>query len=564
MTDRRRVLILGLDGATWTVLDPWVGDGSLPNLAALRARGVWGPLESTIPPLTPPAWTSFLTGKNPGRHGVFHFAVPDERTVDLAAGTPTIVDGRSIRSATLWDILGHHGRRLVTINVPMSYPPRPVNGVMVTCLLTPPDAPTFTYPPELSALLVDYQIDLDRFIGDKPFARDGQGPRPKRVIEPSVELVAEFEAMEERRARTALDLMRAEPWEVFTVVFSAPDRMGHYLWPYHRSDDLDGSPQASAIHEAIARFYRRLDEWIGELVAEAGPDVDIVVLSDHGMGPAFRRIVHWNAWLYRRGLVALEAATARRSLDGWLLRFGLPRDRLGRLVRRLPGLGRSRAVEALRRAPTARIDLVRSHAYFVRIFDPVGGIRVNAEGPERERLIGELLEALPSVVDPATGRPIVRRAARREECFDGPYAGLMPDVIVVMDEAYGTSDRVAAYSATVTDRPAVDDPGTHRIDGVLVLAGPDVAARPEPVVGPRIVDVAPTVLHLLGLPIPDDMDGRVLVELLAPPARDRDPVRSAPLPRWPSEEEAVPLDERGEAGETDEVRERLRSLGYVE
>lgn len=561
----KRVLILGLDGATWTILDRWIKDGTLPNLARLRERGAWGPLASTIPPLTPPAWASFLTGKNPGRHGVFHFAEVDARTSDIAAGTPTIVDARSIQSPTLWDVLGHAGRRIVTMNTPMSYPPRPVNGVMVTCLLTPPDAPAFTWPVELTPFLREsgYRIDLDRFIDEKPFARDEQGEKPKRTVEASVELVREFESMEEIRAQTALDMMRTEPWDVFTIVFTAPDRMGHYMWSHHLPEDLDGSPEATAIQAAIQAFYRRLDGLMGEIVQEAGPDATVVVLSDHGMGPMFRRHVQWNDWLHRRGLITV-AGGSTASPDALLLRLRLPRDRIGRLLKRIPILRRSRVVERARRAKTARIDLDRSQAYYVRLFDPVGGIRVNAQGAERDALIDRLLTDLRTANDPATGRPIVSQADRREKFFDGPHVSRLPDIIIVMDESLGSSDRLSSYSALVTDRPGVGDPGAHRIDGVLIVAGPDVEPRPEPLAGASIVDVAPTVLHLAGLPVSEGMDGRVLTEVLTASAADRPVGRIPEGERWPSDAEAVFVETGRAAEDDDQVRERLRALGYVE
>jgi predicted AlkP superfamily phosphohydrolase/phosphomutase len=242
----------------------------------------------------------------------------------------------------------------------------------------------------------------------------------------------------------------------------------------------------------------------------------------------------------------------------------LPRDRIGRLLRRVPFLGRSRVVERARRAKTARIDLDRSKAYYVRLFDPVGGIRVNARGAEREALIERLLEELRQAPDPATGKPIVTRAGRREELFDGPNVGRLPDIILVMDESLGSSDRLSSYSALVTDRPGVGDPGAHRIDGVFIAAGPEVAARPEPLDDASIVDVAPTVLHLAGLPVPDTMDGRVLTSILTTEAAGR-PVERAPEgERWPSDAEARFVESaRADEGE-DQVRERLRALGYVE
>src|SRR5688572_20922367 len=291
-----RVLIIGLDGATWTVLLPWMEDGSLPNLARLRAEGSWGDLMSTIPPLTAPAWSTFLTGKNPGKHGVFHFIPLDDaaETEDLQqkADKIDVVDARSIQSATLWDILAHHDRKVGAINVPMSYPARPVNGFMITCLLTPPQASIFTYPPELSKQLTDYQIDLDRFIDEKPFARDVSGARKKRIVKPSLQLVKEFEEMEEKRARAALDLMTTQHWDTFMVVFTATDRMGHYLWPYHQKPSEGASEEHQALYQAVHNLYKRLDAHIGELIQQAGENTTVFVMSDHGMGPIYHKNTH--------------------------------------------------------------------------------------------------------------------------------------------------------------------------------------------------------------------------------------------------------------------------------
>ncbi|RPI35103.1 MAG: hypothetical protein EHM70_00745 [Chloroflexota bacterium] len=564
MSNRNKVLIIGLDGATWTVLAPWIEDGSLPNLAALRRQGSWGELRSTIPPLTAPAWSSFITGKNPGKHGVFHFVALDDDPETTAGGKPEIVDGRSIKSPTLWDILGHHGRKMGAINVPMSYPPRPVNGFMITCLLTPPNAPAFTYPPELSKRLDGYQIDLDRFIEQKPFARDLAGERQKRVVKPSLQLVKEFYEMEEKRAQTALELMESEPWDAFMVVFTATDRMGHYLWPYHRTSDLDGSQESQELHEAIYRFYVRLDEHIGELVSKAGSDTEVIIMSDHGMGPIYSKNTHWNNWLYKKGYIQIEKSSANTP-DAWMLRLGLSRDRIRRLVRRIPGLSSSKVIQKAKTAQTASIDFKQSKAYYVRIFDPVGGIRINAQGKERQALCDELMKAVAGIIDPDTGKPIVRQVMRREDCFNGPYAADMPDIILVMQPEYGSSDRLSNYSAIVTDRPHIGDPGGHHIEGIFIASGPQIAARPEGLPGLVIEDIAPTVLHLMGLPVPQDMDGRVLDEILLPGSLKARPVqKGVVMGRWPSEAEASQNRESQPAGDDEVIQERLRALGYLE
>lgn len=563
---RDRVLIIGLDGATWTVLSPWIEDGSLPNLARLRAEGSWGELMSTIPPLTAPAWSTFLTGKNPGKHGVFHFIPLDdaaeEDELQQKVDKIDVVDARSIKSATLWDILGHHDRKVGAINVPMSYPARPVNGFMVTCLLTPPQASIFTYPPELSKQLTDYEIDLDRFIDEKPFARDVTGARKKRVVKPSLQLVQEFEAMEEKRAKASLQFMETQPWDTFMVVFTATDRMGHYLWPYHHKPG-DGSPaEDHALYEAVHNVYKQLDKHIGELIYKAGENTTVLVMSDHGMGPIYHKNTHWNNWLYKNGFLAIDQRSSK-SLDAWLLRLRIPRDSIRRLLKRIPGLYSSKVVQKAKEAPTARIDYTRSRAHYVKIFDPVGGIYVHAKGAERERLRDELIRNIRETRDPTTGKMIVREVYRREDCFWGDYADDMPDIIILMNPEYGSSDRLSNYSSIVTDRPQISDPGGHHIEGVFIAKGPKIVHSPKPLTNLSITDLAPTILYALGLPIPEDMDGKVLTQIFDPAWVKAQPVQFGPVHgRWPSEEEAQSILEETSSGE-EVIIERLRALGYV-
>jgi predicted AlkP superfamily phosphohydrolase/phosphomutase len=558
------ILMIGLDGATWNVLEPFMADGELPNLSRIREQGGWGDLRSTLPPLSAPAWSTFLTGKSPARHGVFHFVDWLEETGDRTGAGAGLVDGSSIESPTLWDVAAHHDRRVGVINVPMTYPPRPVNGFMITGLLTPPDASVFTYPPELSDKLPNYRIDLDRFIAVKPFAALEGGGKQKRTVKPDLELIDEFYEMEDQRGRTALQLLQSEPWDVFTVVFTSTDRMGHYFWPYHRATDLDGSPEADELHDAIRRFYRRIDEMIGELIAAAGEGAVVMVLSDHGMGPIYQKNTHWNTWLLEEGYVELAKASAR-TFDGWLLRLGIPRDRLRGLAKRIPGLMMSKPVHALKTAATAEIDKQSSTAYYERWFDPVGGFRINAEGEEREKVRTDLMEAIAAVVDPDTGEPIVKEVQRREDCLAGPYLNQAPDVIIVMNPDYGSSDRMSNYSSIVTQRPHIGDPGSHQMEGIFMCAGAGVAATSDPYTGLRIEDIAPTVLHLLDIGVPSDMDGRVLSEIIAAGgSADRDVTISETMTWWPDEETARTGDPGRVAADERAVRDRLRALGYFE
>lgn len=563
MQNSKKVLIIGLDGATWTILGPWIEAGMLPNLARLRDNGSWGELRSSIPPLTAPAWSSFLTGKNPGKHGVFHFVALDDEPVTASSGKPEIVDSRSIRSSTLWDILAHNDKKIGSINVPMSYPARPVNGFMITCLLTPPGA-TFTYPSDLSTQLDGYQIDLDRFIDHKPFARDLPAQQKKRIVKPSLQLMQEFNEMEEKRAEASLRLMETQPWDVFMVVFTATDRMGHYLWPYHLNPDADGTEEGRALHEAVVRFYKRLDQHVGALVQKAGTDAAVIIMSDHGMGPIYSKNTHWNNWLYKQGYITIEKSTSN-SPDALMLKLGISRDKLRRIAYRIPGFSTSKLAKKAKTVQTAAIDFQNSKAYYIRIFDPVGGIRINAKGDEKERLRQELMKKLKEIIDPATGKPIVRWVMTREECFHGPYAEGMPDIILIMYPEYGSSDRLSNYSAIVTDRPEIGDPGGHHIEGIFIASGPEIVHNAVALPDLKIEDIAPTVLHLMGLPVPEDMDGRVITEILDPASiQNRPVIKGMPVGRWPDEQAALASHEDLTAGDDEKIQERLRALGYIE
>jgi predicted AlkP superfamily phosphohydrolase/phosphomutase len=307
----------------------------------------------------------------------------------------------------------------------------------------------------------------------------------------------------------------------------------------------------------------RLDEHIGALVEKAGPETSVIVMSDHGMGPIYSRNTHWNNWLYKNGHLAL-AKSSQKTLDGWLLRLGIPRDRIRSIIRRIPGLAKSRVASKARTAQTAQIDYRNSRAYYARIFDPVGGIFVNATGEERERLIMELMSQVRGLTDPATGKPIVREIFRREDCYHGPHVQGLPDIILLMHPEYGSSDRLSNYSAIVTERPQISDPGGHHLEGIFIASGRRVVSQPEALQGLEIQDIAPTVLYLMGLPIPTDMDGLPRVEICGVEASAaRPPQEGTPLERWPSEAEAQPILETLAGGE-EVIFDRLRALGYVE
>src|SRR5437867_8513519 len=241
-----KVLIVGLDGATWRVLEPWARAGRLPHLAALMARGTWGTLRSTVPALTLPAWSSLMTGRNPGTHGTFAL----RRLAPDRYESPGLASASDLRAPTLWEIAGRAGQRAGVINVPPSYPIRPLNGFVVSCLLTPPGE-RFTDPPELAGELDGYRIDLQPPRGvvlDDPANR-----------EQALAYLHGLRQLTTARTAAALHLMRTRPTDILGIVFYAPDRVQHSFWTY-----VDGgtAPDA-AVAAAAAAAYASLDPTAG-------------------------------------------------------------------------------------------------------------------------------------------------------------------------------------------------------------------------------------------------------------------------------------------------------------
>ena len=551
----RKAIILGLDGATFDVLLPRVEQGQMPNLAALLKEGVWGGLQSTTPPFSAQAWVSLATGKNQARHGVVDFWEPSPWPPALAPGhRRSFVTARLIRGETLWQTAGRHGLRVGVVNVPVTYPPQMVNGYLVSGFLTPQGGAGFTYPPALKdqilSLVPDYHPD--------PF--DPLGASKRQILE--------LEGWMQKHEQVARHLLEREPVDLFFSVVQALDHLQHLFW-----NDIAGQADDHAYAPLIDRCFGLADQIIGHRRQMLDGRTNLFLVSDHGFGPAHKWF-HVNRFLLERGLLAL-GETQGGGLGSTLNRLGLTPQKLRGLIRRMDVLGLRRRMGRLARVTLGRqidrsltlpIDWGQTQA--VSGSPAVEGIYVNLKGREpqgivepgapyetlRERLMAELQV----LRDPETGETVVHAVYRREDLYDGPFLDLLPDVVFGFgDSPYLASDALGAVQM-LERLPRDYLQGRHRSTGIFVAAGPDIrdGGRIE---GAQIVDVAPTVLYALGLPIPEDMDGRPLLEILNPDYQQAHPVRYS---RPELAEEASP--EPGyDAEEAAEMERRLRGLGYV-
>jgi predicted AlkP superfamily phosphohydrolase/phosphomutase len=527
------VLILGLDGATWRLLRPLIDAGELPHIGGLVDASASGVLRSSIPPLTAPAWSNFQTGANAGKHGIYDF-----RVFDRAARRLWLVSSRDLKLPTLWQIASAAGRRVVAVNVPMTYPPQPVNGVVIGGMLAQQEDRTLIYPAER----------FDEILGRHPQYRISPPVVSQRGSMGRRAFVEANIAVERARCELALDLMAREPWDLFMVQNQCLDYIQH---AYYHLMDANAAEFDPAGHADVMRFYRAMDENVGCLVEAAPPDSDVVILSDHGF-KLQHRLVHLAPWLRSEGYLVEEIS---------------PRQRLLQLARRADVLKLRRHLAhwvlrdkkarfgAAAGTALSRIDWTRSQA-FVAIGSVFGCVYLNHDAvADAGGLAQELADRLLALADLRTGRRVVQRVFRGQEVYHGPFAGNGPDLIAEPAEDY----TFGAPSLVAHQRPFADIdfeleiPGGHHPDGILIWAGKGAGAQRSH--HAELIDVAPTVLARMGVSVPEHMDGRVLGEWFDTPLE-------ADLQAW-ALAEAEDVDEGYSSEDEEALRERLEGLGYL-
>jgi predicted AlkP superfamily phosphohydrolase/phosphomutase len=548
-----RVLIIGLDGATMDLIRPWAEAGKLPHLGRLIREGVSGDLRSTIPPVTAPAWTSFMTGKGPGKHGVFHF-----RTYDLTRYTcydETLVTSRYFSGDTIFRILSDAGLRVGALAVPMTFPPFAVNGVMLSGYPAPKKRAAYCYPAGLS----------DRFESIN-FGSEFPSSLPDR-IRSSTSMVKELTAC-------SLELVDEQPYDLFMVAFTNTDMANHFFRKYADPDYAGYDPAgASTYGNVLLEEYQMADDAVGRLVERAGPNTTVLIMSDHGSGVHATQYFHTNSWLrskgwleVKKGLSVASASGARAVLEFVRIRAPKVRDVVKRTF---PNLVKAQITSGLQAA--SAIEWSQTKAYRVPMFYFVEGIEINLKdrqpqgivlpGADYEQLRDQIISDLSSVRDPETGKKLVQKIIKKEEEYSGPHAGNAPDVVVFYDHDYaGGANPTGPLITPLEPYTLAEWSGLHRMNGTLIMQGRHVRQGVS-IEDAVITDLAPTIIYLLGLPVPSDMDGHVLTQALDPALLTTRPVELTERVRG----ERVPepdayLDEQ----EAEQIKESLRGLGYIE
>ncbi|MBN2498871.1 MAG: alkaline phosphatase family protein [Deltaproteobacteria bacterium] len=494
----RRVLLIGLDGATFDLLDPWVAGGRLPALGQILGSGARGRLASTVPPTTPPAWATCMTGLGPGQHGIFDF-----RRSLLEDPERGLVHSGHIRPEKVWQRLNRGGKTCSVVNVPLTYPAAPLDGQMVTGMLTPEGAPDFTWPSELADELrrwvPDYRINMDIPRYDTAFEED------------AIAFLRGLRAMCRARGELVLRLMRERACDFTFAVFVLPDRIQHLFWKYLDPADAGwrASPEGGRIAAAALGAYQELDRVLGMLAGELEPDDLLLLISDHGFGPT-RAYFNANRFLVELGLLALQPlAAARKQLFFQAADLG-ERDWLRRaLPRRLQREIRTRLRK--RRSSTAdefagAVDMARSQALFVSVATQ-GFYVIGAGLAARERVRDRIAVELEALRGP-DGERLVDWVRPREEVYTGPRTALAPDLLF-QARGYAVLGRHHLGPRRLFDTAERSPVGFHRPDGVLVASGDGVEPGRE-LERASLLDVAPTVCAALGVPADGAFEGRDL------------------------------------------------------
>lgn len=551
-----RVFVLALDGATFDLIGPWIRAGHLPSLQELINSGAHGELESTYPPLTGPAWSTFMTGKLPANHGVLEFFRRTPTEYEQILNSRRDIDGRSI-----WRVLSNAGKKVAVQGVPITFPPEAVNGFLVTGLLTPRQpGVTFTHPPELEEELVK---ELGVYILHRTETYSSNVAR----------LIKEENAILDNHVEATVYLMQNKPWDFFVQHILGTDVLQHRLWQYLDPAHPNHDAGLAALHgNPVLDFWKAVDRRLGDVLDRLPPDAYFMVISDHGFGPV-EKFINFNVWLLRMGYLKLKRDVPSR-LRQLAFRAGLTYAAAVRafsrsgLIQRVHRLGRGKR-EGLQRKLFMSFDDVDWSRTRVFSMGNFGQLYVNLKGRESQgcvapgneyhRLIQQLEHDLRDLRDPETGEPAVSEIWRGEELFQGKYADRAPDLF------FFTSDmkyKAMGLSDFGSNRVFDDLYGTyahHRTNGLLILRGPGVREG-EWIEGARLVDLAPTIYALMEVPIPLDLDGRVLHQVFASDF--------SVTPQYESGERDHATEAFGgavySAEEEATIVEQLRGMGYVD
>jgi predicted AlkP superfamily phosphohydrolase/phosphomutase len=457
-----RLVIIGLDCVTPQLFfGPWLDE--MPNVRRLMDGGIHGHMVSTIPPITVPAWMSMMTSKDPGTLGMYGF----RNRASHEYGDLFTINANYVTEKTVWNYLSRNRLRSIVMGLPLTYPPKPLNGLMISSFLAPGKDVDYTYPPELKQRLDamaggEYLIDVDNFRNEQ-----------------KQETLDQIYRMSRARFTAFRELLRTEDWDFAVMVEMGPDRLHHAFWRYfdpeHRLYE-PGNPYEDVVHQ----YYVYMDREIGETLDVLGDDVSVIVISDHG-AKGMHGAVCINEYLIQEGLLSVKHYPDKPER--------LTADNIDWDGTRAWGDG----------------------GYYARLFLNVEDREPNGQIPaaELDQFKNELKAKLEALTD-ENGRNIGTKVFFPEEIYRN-CKGTPPDMIVYLgDLDWRSAGTIGNRSIHIFENDTGPDDANHAQEGVFMWSNRKSApmtGRIEPV---PIYDIAPSVLDFFDIEVPEDMIGKVI------------------------------------------------------
>lgn len=577
--ESKKVLVIGLDGATPDLLMQWIKEGKLPTFANIAKDGVMGRLKSTIPPLTCPAWLSFATGKSPGQLGIYDFFDRKPGTYEIRYGA----NFQFLKSKYFWDVPCEKGKNVGIFNVPTIFPPRKVKGFIVSGWPIPEGA-TFTYPRDLGE-------KLSKYAGKMAHSERTIALATWRWYSTEDTFLKGLYRVADWEAKATKFLMNNYNWDVFVTVFSGIDPLQHFFWKHiDPNHPLHNPKRARRYGGEILRFYQKMDHLLGELLNNVDDDTNVVIMSDHGAGP-FYNLFNVNDWLRKRGYLKIREEVKRLPLNR-LFVFLPKREKFDLLIKSANTIGllkiyslitdRSSIFSALAKRARSLLDVIPANYRSLEEVDvnwsstkaysfgvgEAGRIYINLKGrepqgivklgKEYEELRNRLIEELKNTVDPKTGKKIAMDVFKKEEVYAGEYLDQAPDIVFFMNKETTRIDCTLGHDGFFThDLSSRHDNCGHKIHGILLMRGPEIK-KGEEISHAEIVDLAPTILYMMSCPIPSDMDGKVLSDAFNTSYLKSNPIIYEKVTTKPG---AMKYD--WSKAEEERIKEKLKALGYL-
>lgn len=546
-----KVLVIGLDCGTFNFVKRYAEEGSLPNLRRVMGEGVTCILKSTIPPISPPAWATFLTGKNPGRHGIFHFV--EMNVNDYGFISNRLINSSLFSGQTFIDFISNQNLKVGIVKIPFTYPPWKVNGFMIAGEPSPDWRKAHTYPPELS----------------EKIGRVNMGSSIDFIRYDTEALLRHLRFDCDVRTIIACEMLEKGTYDFFMLVHNITDAAAHRFWKFTDSTCPNYKKHFSRYKNIIRDIYIEADKSIERILTKVDQDTTVFFMSDHGAARKPIYFFHPNAWLKEMGYLHCKdrrsSAQRVRSLLTIIKNF-LP-SVLRQLIMHVLQMYVLKKLSAFQ-TRAANFDWSETRAYAVNLYTTYDGIALNLKGrqpngivepgTEAERLCNEIQLAIADIRDPRNGEKIIEKIYRREEVFKGCFTDRMPELILQYNHNYrGGKD---TESPLVTDVPPADfdfQSGDHDENGIFIACGNNIKKGIE-LAPAKIQDMAPTILYAMGLPVPDDMDGRVLLDIF-----EQEFAIKHPIKRVSSQQRKATDSYELSEDESDEMKEQLRGLGYM-